>query len=392
MEASVVHLPSPERSKIALDTVDCLVIGAGVIGLAIARALALRGREVLVVEKAFGVGRETSSRNSEVIHAGLYYPKDSLKATLCVEGRRRLYAFCESHHVDHQRCGKLILATSEDQLKRLGEIAAAGAANGVDDLRHIDTAELRRLEPEVKAVGGLLSPSTGILDSHGYMLALQGGAEAHGAVFAFGLEVTAIRPHPAGFAVCFDGEAEPQVIARTLVNAAGLFAPAVAQTVAGLGPAFRPRAYYAKGSYFVLACRSPFRRLVYPVPQPGGLGVHATLDLDGRTRFGPDVEWVDTIDYDVDPDRAESVYAAVRAYWPGLKDDQLTPAYSGIRPKLSGPGQPAIDFRIDGPAEHGVSGLINLFGIESPGLTASLALAERVARIAGTDATRTTDR
>ena len=362
--------------------VDCLVIGAGVVGLAAARALALAGYDVLVAERGVAIGAETSSRNSEVIHAGIYYPQGSLKAGLCVEGRERLYAHLDRHHVDHRRCGKLIVASTGDQLGGLEAIARAAAGNGVEDLRWLDAAEVHALEPEITAVAALLSPSTGVLDSHGYMLSLLGEAESHGAMLAFNAQVSAIAPHPGGLAVSFAGEAEPQLLARVVVNAAGLYAPQIAATVEGLAPAHRPKPRFAKGSYFVLAGRSPFSRLIYPIPEPGGLGVHVTIDLGGQARFGPDVEWVETIDYRVDPARADRFYAAVRAYWPGLRDGQLAPGYAGVRPKLSGPGEPAADFRIDGPDVHGVSGLINLFGIESPGLTASLPLADRVAQIA----------
>lgn len=362
-----------------MDAVDALVVGAGVIGLAVARALALEGREVLVVEAGDRIGGETSSRNSEVIHAGIYYPAGSLKARLCLAGRERLYDYCRTRGIGHRRCGKLIVATSAAQVPALAAIAQAAARNGVDDLRLIGAEEARRLEPELACAAALLSPSTGILDSHGYMLALQGEAEAMGAVLAFGTRATAIRPGPDGLAVCFDGEAEPQLSARLVVNAAGLWAPELAAAVEGLAPAFRPRAWFAKGSYFTLAGRAPFNRLIYPVPEPGGLGVHLTLDLAGQARFGPDVEWVEAPDYTVDPARADRFYDAVRAYWPGLRDGQLQPGYAGVRPKLAGPGEPAADFRIDGPAAHGIEGLINLFGVESPGLTASLALADEAA-------------
>ncbi len=361
------------------DTVDCVVVGAGVIGLAVARTLAMRGREVLVVEKQSRIGSEISSRNSEVIHAGIYYPKGSLKARLCVEGRDRLYAHCASHGVDHLKCGKLIVASERAQVNDLERIKAAAEANGVDDLIWLDGAKAKRLEPALAVVAALLSPSTGIIDSHAYMLSLQGEAEANGATLAFGAELVAVRPMTQGLGLIFAGDTAPSLIARTLVNAAGLYAPAIAAATKGLSPDHQPIGHYAKGSYFTLGGRSPFSRLIYPVPEPGGLGVHLTLDLGGQARFGPDVEWVETLDYAVDPTRAEKFYAAVRAYWPDLADGQLAPAYAGIRPKLSGPGEPAADFRIDGPSEHGVAGLINLFGIESPGLTASLAIADLVA-------------
>ncbi len=361
-----------------MDSVEVLVVGAGVVGLAVARALALRGHEVAVAEAAGVIGSQTSSRNSEVVHAGLYYPRGSLKARACVEGRERLYAYCRDHGVEHRRCGKLIVATASDQLAQLDAIAKAAAANEVDDLRRLSGAEAVALEPALCAEAALLSPSTGILDAHGYMLVLQGEAEASGAVFAFGAEVSVITPQRHGLAVAF-GAAEPELLARVVVNAAGLQATGVASRVSGLRADHVPQLHLAKGSYFTLTGRAPFSKLIYPVPQAGGLGVHLTLDLAGQARFGPDVEWVETIDYQVDPARAEPVYAAVRTYWPGLADGQLTPGYAGVRPKLSGPGDPPVDFRIDGSERHGIDGLINLFGIESPGLTASLVLADGVA-------------
>ncbi len=362
--------------------IDSIVVGAGVIGLAVARALARRGREVVVAEAGHVIGAETSSRNSEVIHAGIYYPEGSLKARLCVEGRQRLYEYCEQHHVAHRRCGKLIVATAPAQFGELEAIARAAAANGVTDLRWLDAGEIHELEPELQASAALLSPSTGILDTHAYMLSLQAGAEADGAAVAFGARVSGITSTAAGLEVALSGEPTPQLRAQLVVNAAGLQAPTLANTIEALAPDFRPQAHYAKGSYFVLSGRSPFNRLVYPVPERGGLGVHLTIDLAGQARFGPDVEWLAGIDYGFDADRAERFYAAVRAYWPGLKDGSLAPGYVGVRPKISGPGEPAADFRLDGPKEHGIPGLINLFGIESPGLTASLALADRVADIA----------
>ena len=365
-----------------MDTVEVLVIGAGVVGLAVARALALQGREVVVAETARAIGSQTSSRNSEVIHAGLYYPQGSLKARACVEGRERLYAYCRSHGVEHRRCGKLIVATSPDQVAGLDAIALAACANGVTDLERLEGAQARALEPDLAACAALLSPSTGIFDVHGYMISLQGEAEANGALFAFATEVTSITPRADGLAISLDDALEPQLVARVVVNAAGLKAVGVASKVAGLSTEHVPQMHYAKGSYFALAGRSPFSRLIYPVPEPGGLGVHLTLDLAGQARFGPDVEWVDAIDYRVDPARGERIYAAARSYWPGLQEGRLAPGYAGVRPKLSGPGEPAADFRIDGAKRHGVEGLINLFGIESPGLTASLPLADQVAALA----------
>ena len=364
-----------------MDRIDSVVIGAGVVGLAVARALALAGHETLIVEKEALIGSGSSSRNSEVIHAGIYYPQGSLKARLCVEGRDLLYGYCESHHIPHRRCGKLIVAPDAARLDELERIKAAAEANGVADLAWLSGADARALEPELRCAGALASPSTGIIDSHAYMLSLLGEAEARGAVLAYRTEVTALSCEPDGVALTFAGDARPSLKARLVVNAAGLAAPAIARAC-GLDGEHAPRPYYAKGSYFALAGRSPFSRLIYPTPEPGGLGVHITLDLGGQARFGPDVEWVESPNYDVDLRRAERFYAAVRAYWPGLKDGQLTPAYAGVRPKISGPGEPAADFRICGPAEHGAPGLINLLGIESPGLTASLAIAEETLRVA----------
>jgi len=369
-----------------MDEIESVVIGAGAVGLAVARALARSGRDVLILEKETLIGSGTSSRNSEVIHAGIYYPKGSLKARLCVAGRQRLYEFCAGHGVAHRRCGKLIVAASA-QTAELEAIRGAAEANGVDDLAWLSQAEFAQLEPELAGAAALLSPSTGIIDSHGLMLAYQGEAEDAGAVIAFGTEVTRAALEGQGIVLWINGEGEPALRARLVVNAAGLFAPTVAARIEGFPAASIPPGWFAKGSYFTLSGRSPFSRLVYPVPEPGGLGTHLTLDLGGQARFGPDVEWLDetdpsAIDYAVDPRRAERFYAAIRAYWPGLRDGSLVPAYSGVRPKLSGPGQPAADFKIAGPADHGARGLINLFGIESPGLTASLAIADAVLALA----------
>ena len=369
-----------------MDEIESVVIGAGAVGLAVARALARSGRDVLILEKETLIGSGTSSRNSEVIHAGIYYPKGSLKARLCVAGRQRLYEFCAGHGVAHRRCGKLIVAASA-QTAELEAIRGAAEANGVDDLAWLSQAEFAQLEPELAGAAALLSPSTGIIDSHGLMLAYQGEAEDAGAVIAFGTEVTRAALEGQGIVLWINGEGEPALRARLVVNAAGLFAPTVAARIEGFPAASIPPGWFAKGSYFTLSGRSPFSRLVYPVPEPGGLGTHLTLDLGGQARFGPDVEWLDetdpsAIDYAVDPRRAERFYAAIRAYWPGLRDGSLVPAYSGVRPKLSGPGQPAADFKIAGPADHGARGQINLFGIESPGLTASLAIADAVLALA----------
>jgi len=369
-------------SSSPFETVDCVVIGAGVVGLAVARALALAGREVIVVEAAEGIGTETSSRNSEVIHAGIYYPKGSLMAETCVAGRRLLYAYCAEHGVPHRNCGKLIVATNAQEAELLASIKGRAEANGVEGMRLLTAAEAGALEPYLQCTAALLSPATGIIDSHSYMLALQGDAEANGAMLAFFSPIE--RASAVGDGIELEiGGAEPMKLrARLVVNSAGLHAPELARKIEGMPADKIPTAYYAKGNYFTLAGRSPFSRLIYPVPVPGGLGVHITVDMGGQAKFGPDVEWIPGIDYTVDPHRADKFYAAVRKYWPGLKDGALQPGYAGIRPKIVPPGAPAQDFTIQGPAEHGVAGLIHLFGIESPGLTASLALAERVVRVA----------
>jgi L-2-hydroxyglutarate oxidase LhgO len=365
-----------------LDTVDCIVIGAGVVGLAIARRLALDGRDTLILERENAFGTSTSSRNSEVIHAGIYYPQGSLKARLCVAGKQQLYDYCERYGVDYRRCGKLIVATSTAQEPELTNIDAAARRNGVDDLQLLDRAYALKLEPALQCSAALLSPSTGIIDSHGYMLSLLGQAEIAGAVLAYLSPVTRLIPEHDGIAIAAGDDPEPLLKARCVINAAGIEAPDLARRVEGLPHEQLPRAYYAKGSYFTLSGRAPFSRLIYPVPEAGGLGVHLTLDSAGQARFGPDVEWVSQPEYRVDASRADRFYDVIRAYWPGLKDGSLAPGYAGIRPKISGPGEPAADFRIDGPGEHRIPGLINLFGIESPGLTASLAIADEVGAIA----------
>jgi L-2-hydroxyglutarate oxidase LhgO len=361
-----------------MDRLDCIVIGAGVIGLAVARALALAGREVAIVEAEGAIGTHTSSRNSEVIHAGIYYPPGSLKARLCVAGRESLYRYCEWRGVAHRRCGKLIVAVSEEQRQQLEKIRSQAMANGADDLRVLTGAEAMAMEPGLACVAALLSPSTGIIDSHGYMLALRGDAEARGAVIAFRSPVKAGRVTPEGIELDIGGTDPSTVIARTVVNSGGLQAQQLARSIAGFPAARVPPCFYAKGNYYALAGRAPFSRLVYPVPEAAGLGVHLTLDLAGQARFGPDVEWVESIDYSVDPRRADGFYAAIRSYWPGLDDGALQPAYCGIRPKIRSPQEPAGDFLIEGPREHGVPGLVHLYGIESPGLTASLAIADHV--------------
>ena len=362
-----------------MDRVDTAVIGAGVIGLAVARALALAGREVVILEAEEAIGTHTSSRNSEVIHAGIYYPKGSLKARTCVEGRRRLYDYCAERGVPHRRCGKLIVATDAAQLEDLEAIRQQAHANGVSDVVRISAAELRAMEPELSCVAALHSPSTGIIDSHALMLACLGDAQNAGAMLALKSPLQRAIVRPEGIELHVAG-ADP-LLARAVVNSAGLTAPAVARRIEGY-PAHRaPRQLYAKGNYYSLSRRSPFSRLIYPVPEPGGLGVHVTLDLGGRARFGPDVEWVERIEYSVDPNRAQRFYAAIRRYWPGLPDGALEPAYAGIRPKTSGQKEPPADFIVQGPREHGVRGLVQMYGIESPGLTASLALADHVAAL-----------
>lgn len=363
-----------------MERVDCVVIGAGLIGLAVARALALAGREVLVLEAEAAIGTGTSSRNSEVIHAGIYYPQGSLKARLCVAGRAALYRFCDRHAVPYRRCGKLIVATDESQLGTLAALQAQAVANGVDDLQQLDARELLALEPQLNAVAGLLSPGTGILDSHALMLALQGSAQSEGALLALNAPVLGIEPRGGGLRIEVGGRDPLMLLARQVVNCAGHGAPVIAARTAGLAALWVPRRHFAKGSYFSLSGPAPFQRLVYPLPEPGGLGVHLTLDLGGQARFGPDVQWVDELDYRLDAQRVAGFYEAIRRYWPGLPDDALQPAYCGVRPKISGPGEAAADFRVDGPRQHGIAGLVNLFGIESPGLTACLAIAEQVRR------------
>lgn len=367
-----------------LDQVDAAIIGAGVIGLAVGRALARRGLEVIVLEREAAIGTGISSRNSEVIHAGLYYPEGSLKARLCLEGRRLLYAFCESHGVAHRRCGKLVVATEASQLPALDALVDRAHGLGVDDVERLGAVDALAMEPNLRCVGAIWSPSTGIVDSHGLMLALQGDVEACGGAVALASPVRSVMCGH-GRHVIHVGGAEPTTLrTRYVVNAAGLDAVAVAAGMNGPAPMTLPTAHRCKGSYFSLAGRAPFSRLIYPLPQAAGLGVHLTLDLAGQARFGPDVEWLESrddeaIDYRVDPRRADAFYAEVRRYWPALPDDALRPAYSGVRPKIHAPHEPSRDFVVRGPADHGVAGLVNLFGIESPGLTSCLALADEVA-------------
>ncbi len=360
-----------------VERVEAVVLGAGVVGLAAARALAMSGREVLVLEAADAIGTATSSRNSEVVHAGIYYPTGSLKAQLCVAGRQALYDYCEAHGVPVRKLGKLIVASDPAETPLLDAIASQAAANGVP-LALLSAAEAQALEPALCVAAALHSRETGIVDSHALMLAYQGDAEACGAMLAFRAPLLRGEVLGRGMRLEVGGDTPMALECSLLVNAAGLHAPRLARVIAGVPSQTIPRAYFCKGSYYGLAGRAPFQRLIYPVPEPGGLGVHLTLDLGGQARFGPDVEWVEREEYDVDLRRAAGFYAAIRRYWPALPDGALLPGYAGIRPKISGPGEPAADFAILGPAAHGVPGLVNLFGIESPGLTASLAIGQAV--------------
>lgn len=365
--------------------IDCIVVGAGVVGLAIGRALAMSGREVMIVEAAEGIGTGTSARNSEVIHAGIYYPKGSLKARLCVKGKQMLYAYCKERGVGHQQLGKLIVATSESENAMLAQIRQKAHDNGVTDLEMLTAAQAQSLEPALSCTAALISPSTGIVDSHGLMLAYQGDAEHAGAQCVFHTPLIKGRALPeGGFELAFGGPDAMTLTCNVLVNASGLHAPTLARQIEGIPANSIPPEYLCKGSYFTLQGRAPFTRLIYPVPQHAGLGVHLTLDLGGQAKFGPDTEWITEENYDIDPRRGDSFYDAVRTYWPELKDGALQPGYTGIRPKISSPTEPAADFMIAGPATHGVCGLVNLFGIESPGLTSSLAIAEEtLARLVG---------
>ncbi|HET6839124.1 MAG TPA: NAD(P)/FAD-dependent oxidoreductase [Bradyrhizobium sp.] len=365
-----------------MDQVECVVVGAGVIGLAVARRLAQAGREVIVLEAAETIGTVTSSRNSEVIHAGIYYAAGSLMARMCVNGKRALYEYCGDHGIPHQNCGKLIVATTAAESLRLQSIKDRAEANGVSDLQTLSGDAARALEPALNCEAALLSPSTGIIDSHAFMLALRGDAEDAGTVCAFHTPLLHARATAGRMELEVGGSAPMNLECRLLVNAAGLSAQAVARSIDGMPIGLIPPAYLAKGNYFSCSTRAPFSRLIYPVPEPGGLGVHLTLDMAGQARFGPDVEWVETADYAVDPARAERFYPAIRRYWPALPDGALMPSYSGIRPKIVPPAVAVQDFLIQGPRDHGVAGLIHLFGIESPGLTSSLAIADYVGELA----------
>ncbi len=359
---------------------DVVVIGAGAVGLAVGHSLSGRGLSVVVLETESGIGQGISSRNSEVIHAGLYYPTGSLKARLCVEGRRRLYAFLDQHGVTYDRCGKLVVATNEAEIETLQRVLAQARINQVEDLAWLSGDEARALEPELLAHAAILSPQSGIFDSHAYMLALQGEIEAHGGVVVSRTAFRGAEPLAGGgFRINAGGEEPVELSAGRLVISAGLGAQAAAAAVLGFPKDRIPTLHFGKGVYFRLEGRPPFRRLVYPPPIPGALGSHYKLDLGGQAHFGPDLQFVEVESYDVDPTRAARFYQDVRRYWPGLQDGALTPDYAGIRPKLHGPGEPQPDFRIDGVESHGLEGLVALFGIESPGLTSSLAIGEEVA-------------
>jgi L-2-hydroxyglutarate oxidase LhgO len=356
-----------------------LVVGAGAVGLAVARALAMAGHEVVVAEAASTIGTGISSRNSEVIHAGLYYPTGSLRAHHCPRGRRMLYEFCASHGVPHRKCGKLVVATKASELPRLETILAQAQSNGVEGVEIFEGAAAVRLEPQLSSVAAMSSPETGIIDSHRFMLALRGDLEDRGGVIAFNTPIERLSPASSGWEAYFGGSEPQSIVVDAVVNCAGLGAQRLARATADYPPERIPRLVLAKGNYFSFAGRPAFSRLIYPVPVPGGLGVHVTLDLAGRMRFGPDVEWIDSENYDVAQDRATAFYAGIRDYWPKLPDNSLFPDYAGIRPKLTGAGEPAADFMIEGPQHHGLARMVHMFGIESPGLTCALSLAEEIA-------------
>ena len=368
-----------------MDQVDCVVIGAGVVGLAVAREMALQGRETILLERESAFGTISSARNSEVIHAGIYYPKDSLKAKLCVEGNRMLYEYCRTHHVATQPYGKLIVASDESQLDDLQAILYKAQQNQVPEIKMITGEQAKSMEPELHCSAAVLSATTGIVDSHGFMLSLLGGFEDAGGMIAYQSPLISAKPigdnAKDGYELEIGGADGMKIQAKLLINCAGMSAPAVAQKIEGLEKDQIPKAYFAKGNYFSLSGKSPFTHLIYPIPEPGGLGVHLTLDMSGQAKFGPDVEWLDIntegqIDYTVNPKRGDGFYEAVRRYWPGLKDGSLQPDYSGVRAKIVPPNTPAGDFCFDTPKEHGLNGLFNLYGFESPGLTSSLAIAK----------------
>ena len=368
-----------------MDRVDCVVIGAGVIGLAVAREMALQGRETILLERESAFGTISSARNSEVIHAGIYYPKDSLKAKLCVEGNRMLYEYCRTHHVATQPYGKLIVASDESQLDDLQAILYKAQQNNVPEIKMITGEQAKSMEPDLQCAAAVLSSTTGIVDSHGLMLSLLGGFEDAGGMIAYQSPLMSAQPIGVnaqdGFELEIGGADGMKIQTKLLINCAGMSAPAIAKKIEGLGHEQIPKAYFAKGNYFSLSGKSPFKHLIYPIPEPGGLGVHLTLDMGGQAKFGPDVEWLDIdeekqIDYTVNPKRGEGFYEAVRRYWPGLKDNALQPDYSGVRAKIVPPNATAGDFCFNTPRDHGLEGLFNLYGFESPGLTSSLAIAK----------------
>jgi L-2-hydroxyglutarate oxidase LhgO len=368
-----------------MDRVDCVVIGAGVIGLAVAREMALQGRETILLERESAFGTISSARNSEVIHAGIYYPKDSLKAKLCVEGNRMLYEYCRTHHVATQPYGKLIVASDQSQLDDLQAILYKAQQNNVPEIKMITGKQAKSMETELQCTAAVLSSTTGIVDSHGFMLSLLGGFEDAGGMIAYQSPLISAKPLGAGakdgFELEIGGADGMKIQTKLLINCAGMSAPAIAKKIEGLAEEQIPKAYFAKGNYFSLSGKSPFKHLIYPIPEPGGLGVHLTLDMGGQAKFGPDVEWLEIdeenqIDYTVNPKRGDGFYAAVRKYWPGLKDNALQPDYSGVRAKIVPPNSPAGDFCFNAPKDHGLEGLFNLYGFESPGLTSSLAIAK----------------
>lgn len=363
-----------------MDQIECVIIGAGVVGLSIARALALEGRDVLIIEKEDAFGLHTSSRNSEVIHAGIYYPKDSLKAQLCVKGKQLLYEYCNLRSIPNKRTGKLIVATEDFEIETVKQYIDKASDNGVDDLIWLSQSEVAELEPEVSSVGAVFSPSTGIIDSHSYMLSLLGDTENAGGLVVYQTSIASIKPQGDKFIVETKGLNAHEIKASVVINAAGLYACDVARTIAELDETSIPQPYYAKAHYYSLSGRNPFTHLVYPVARKASLGVHVTVDMGGGARFGPDLDWIEGIDYSFDESRKQLFYDAIRRYWPSVGRDQLQPGYTGIRPKISGPDEPAADFLIQSYKDHQMKGLINLFGIESPGLTASLAIAELVRR------------
>ena len=370
-----------------MDQVDCVVIGAGVVGLAVAREMALQGRETILLERESAFGTISSARNSEVIHAGIYYPKDSLKAKLCVEGNRMLYEYCRTHHVATQPYGKLIVASDESQLDDLQAILYKAQQNEVPEIKMITGDQAKAMEPELNCAAAVLSASTGIVDSHGFMLSLLGGFEDAGGMIAYQSPLISAKPlgenAKDGFELEIGGADGMKIQTKLLINCAGMSAPAIARKIQSLNEEQIPKAYFAKGNYFSLTGKSPFKHLIYPIPEPGGLGVHLTLDMGGQAKFGPDVEWLEIdeesqIDYTVNPRRGEGFYEAVRRYWPGLKDNTLQPDYSGVRAKIVPPNAPAGDFCFNTPKNHGLEGLFNLYGFESPGLTSSLAIAKHL--------------